>query len=288
MRCSQKSARDSSLRAMDANSYLVTELIHVGLNRREARWLVEEFSPKDHEGITAMRAAAQRRLEGEPIQYVLGHWPFRSLDLDLDARVLIPRPETEELVGLAFDELMKRRLKEPFIVDLGCGSGAIGLSLLFELRQLGVRARLVAVDSSPDALDVTRANATKHGLDDVTTVQSSWFDDLDPWLRGSVDMIVANPPYVGGAEFATLDPVLGYEPFAALVSGDTDHADGFSDLQEIIGQACPWLVANGLLICEHGNMHREAVLQAAQRAMFSNVQDLDDMFGNPRFLIAKR
>ncbi len=272
---------------MDANSYLVTELIHAGLNRREARWLVEEFSPTSDESITAMRAAAQRRLDGEPIQYVLGHWPFRSLDLDLDSRVLIPRPETEELVGLAFDELMTRRFKEPLIVDLGCGSGAIGLSLLFELRQQGVRARLVAVDASRDALDVTRTNAAKHGLD-VTTVHSSWFDDLDPSLAGRVDLIVANPPYVGAAEFATLDPVLAYEPLAALVSKDTELADGFADLQLIIGQSCPWLVENGLLICEHGNMQREAVLQAARQAMFSHVQDLDDMFGNPRFLIAKR
>jgi release factor glutamine methyltransferase len=273
---------------MDANSYLVTELIDAGLNRREARWLVEEFSPSDEAGLTAMRAAAARRLEGEPIQYVLGHWPFRSLDLDLDARVLIPRPETEELVGLAFDELMKRRVKEPLIVDLGCGSGAIGLSLLFELRQLGVHARLVAVDASSDALDVTRANATKHRLEGVTTVHSSWFDALDPSLRGCVDLVVANPPYVSASEFATLDPVLGYEPFKALVSKDTDWADGFSDLQVIIGQSCPWLVANGLLICEHGNMHREAALQAAQGATYSNVLDLDDMFGNPRFLIAQR
>jgi release factor glutamine methyltransferase len=272
---------------MDANSYLVNELIHAGLNRREARWLVEEFSPSDPEGIAAMRAAAQRRLDGEPIQYVLGHWPFRSLDLDLDPRVLIPRPETEELVGHAFDELMQRRLKEPLIVDLGCGSGAIGLSLLYELRQLGVNATLVAVDSSRDALDVTHANAAKHDLE-VTTVHSSWFEALDETLRGRVDLIVANPPYVGVAEFATLDPVLDYEPFAALVSEDTKHAQGFRDLQVIIGQSFSWLVANGLLICEHGNMQRAAVLQSAQDAMFADVQDLDDMFGNPRFLIAKR
>lgn len=273
---------------MDTNSYLVTELINAGLNRREARWLVEEFSPQNHESMAAMRAAAQRRLDGEPIQYVLGHWPFRSLDLDLDSRVLIPRPETEELVGLAFDELMQRRLTDPLIVDLGCGSGAIGLSLLFELRQLGVHASLVAVDASSDALEVTRANATKHSLDGVTTVRSTWFEDLDPSLRGRVDLIVANPPYVGAAEFATLDPILGYEPFGALVADDTPRAAGFADLEVIIGQSCPWLVANGLLICEHGNMHRAAVLQAAQDAMFADAQDLDDMFGNPRFLIAKR
>jgi release factor glutamine methyltransferase len=273
---------------MDAKSYLVTELIDAGLNRREARWLVEEFSPSDHETIDALRAAARRRLDGEPIQYVLGHWPFRSLDLDLDPRVLIPRPETEELVGLAFDELMQRRLKDPLIVDLGCGSGAIGLSLLFELRQMGVDATLVAVDSSLDALEVTRANAAKHALEDVTTVHSSWFEGLDESLLGRVDLIVANPPYVGATEFATLDPVLGYEPFAALVAEDTPIAQGFLDLEVIIGQSSPWLVANGLLICEHGNMHRPAVLQAAHDAMFTDIQDLDDMFGNPRFLIAKR
>jgi release factor glutamine methyltransferase len=272
---------------MDANSYLVTELIDAGLNRREARWLVEEFSPESPEAIEAMRTAAQRRLDGEPMQYVLGHWPFRSLDLNLDSRVLIPRPETEELVGLAFDELMRRRLPELVIVDLGCGSGAIGLSLLFELRQLGVHANLVAVDSSRDALDVTQANALKHDLE-VATVHSSWFDNLDRSLLGHVDLIVANPPYVSAAEFATLDPVLGYEPFAALVSRDTARADGFHDLEVIIGQSCPWLVANGLLICEHGNMHRPAVLQAARDAMFLDVRDLDDMFGNPRFLLARR
>jgi release factor glutamine methyltransferase len=273
---------------MDVNSHLVTELIDAGLNRREARWLVEEFSPPSPESIAAMRAAAQRRLRGEPIQYVLGHWPFRSLDLDLDARVLIPRPETEELVGLAFDELMKRNVSEPLIVDLGCGSGAIGLSLLYELRRLDVLASLVAVDSSSDALDVTRANAKKHGLDGVTTVHSSWFDALDTSLLGHVDLIVANPPYVGASEFATLDPVLGYEPFSALVAQDTAHIEGFADLEVIIGQACPWLVAGGLLICEHGNMHRPAVLQAARDALYLEVDDLDDMFGNPRFLVARR
>ena len=237
-----------------------------------------------------MRAAAQRRLDGEPIQYVLGHWPFRSLDLDLDTRVLIPRPETEELVGLAFDELMQRRLTDPLIVDLGCGSGAIGLSLLFELRQTGrARQRSSRSTRRVDALEVTRANAAKHDLDGVTTVHSSWFDDLDPSLARS-----RRPDRRQSAlrrrrrEFATLDPVLGYEPFGALVVEDTPRADGFSDLEVIIGQSCPWLVANGLLICEHGNMHRAAVLQAAQDAMFADVQDLDDMFGNPRFLIAKR
>jgi release factor glutamine methyltransferase len=134
---------------------------------------------------------------------------------------------------------------------------------------------------------VTQANALKHDLE-VATVHSSWFDNLDRSLLGHVDLIVANPPYVSAAEFATLDPVLGYEPFAALVSRDTARADGFHDLEVIIGQSCPWLVANGLLICEHGNMHRPAVLQAARDAMFLDVRDLDDMFGNPRFLLARR
>jgi release factor glutamine methyltransferase len=273
---------------MDAKANLVTELIDAGLNRREARWLVEEFSPDDATSLAAVRVAARRRLDGEPIQYVLGHWPFRSLDLDLDSRVLIPRPETEELVGLAFDELMKRATPSPTILDLGCGSGAIGLSLVHELRQLDVTATLIAVDASSDALAVTRANAVKNSIAGVTTVQSSWFDELDRSLLGRIDLVVANPPYVGAAEFETLDPILGYEPLAALVSKDTSSGEGFFDLEQIIGQSSQWLSANGLLICEHGNMHRAAVLEAAHQAFFGDVRDLDDMFGNPRFLVAKR
>jgi release factor glutamine methyltransferase len=273
----------------DVNSYLVTELIGAGLNRREARWLIEEYMPGgDHEAITALRTAAQRRLNGEPLQYIIGHWPFRSLDLDVDPRVLIPRPESEELVGVALGELAASGVTAPVILDLGCGSGAIGLSLLHELNARGVGASVICVDESTDALTVAKRNALKHKLTAVSFVHSSWFDALDTSLRGRVDLIVANPPYIGAEQFATLDPVLAYEPLGALVAPDASGVSGFSDLEVIIGGASNWLVENGLLICEHGDMHRTAVLGSAREAGLRDVRDLDDMFGNPRFLVARR
>ena len=274
---------------MDANSYLVSELIDAGLNRREARWLVEEFmADPDHEAIAALRAAADRRLSGEPLQYVIGHWPFRTLDLDLDARVLIPRPETEELVGVALAELALGNVVAPLIMDLGCGSGAIGLALLHELSERGVGATLVAVDESPEAIAVAKQNAVKHQLRAVSFVESSWFGSLDQSLRGRFDLIVSNPPYVGADEFASLDPVLGYEPIGALVAEDTDGSAGFSDLALIINGARAWLAPQGVLICEHGNMQREVVVATAKEVGFSWVGDLDDMAGQPRILVARR
>jgi release factor glutamine methyltransferase len=242
----------------------------------------------DHEAIAALRTAAQRRLNDEPLQYVIGHWPFRSLDLDVDPRVLIPRPETEELVGVALDELAASDVSAPVILDLGCGSGAIGLSLLAELNARGVGATVICVDESVDALAVAKRNALKHRLTAVSFVHSSWFDALDDSLRGRVDLIVANPPYIGAEQFATLDPVLAHEPLGALVAPDASGVSGFSDLEEIIGGASTWLVDNGLLICEHGDMHRHAVLGSARDAGLRDVRDLDDMFGNPRFLVARR
>jgi release factor glutamine methyltransferase len=273
----------------DVNAELVNELVDAGLDRREARWLVEEFVPGgDPDAAPAVRAAAQRRLSGEPLQYVLGHWPFRSLDLDVDERALIPRPETEELVDVALQELASSDVAAPLIVDLGCGSGAIGLSLLDELRQRGVAGTLVAVDESLAALALARRNALKHHLQAVSFVQSSWFESLDPSLRSHVDLIVANPPYVSARDFDALDPVLRYEPLGALVSPDANGVPGFDDAEIIIREAPTWLAPGGALVLEHSDTHREAVLAAAFAARFAHAQDLDDVAGHPRVLVARR
>ena len=289
MRCSLKSVHANWPRVTDVNSELVTELIGLGLERHEARWLVEEFVPgADLDAVPALRLAAQRRLNGEPLQYIIGHWPFRSLDLDVDSRVLIPRPETEELVDYALQELARVGAIAPVILDLGCGSGAIGLSLLFELRERGIAATLVCVDESQDALSVAKRNAIKHQLVAVSFVESSWFNNVDRSLRGHIDLIVSNPPYVGEVEFETLDAVLRHEPLGALVAPSAQGVEGFSDLEEIIAEAPEWLCATGVLICEHGNMHREIALKNAYEAGFSDVYDYDDLAGHPRVLVARR
>lgn len=273
----------------DVNDEFVAELVAAGVERREARWLVEEFVPGgDAEAAIALRRAAARRLDGEPLQYIIGHWPFRELDLDVDERVLIPRPESEELVDIALKELAVTGVDAPTIVDLGTGSGAIGLSLLSELAQRGIAATLIAIDESLDALDVARRNAVKHHLYAASFVQSSWFSSLDDSLRGRIDLIVANPPYVGATEFTTLDPVLRHEPYGAIVAGDASGVPGFSDLETIIDEAPQWLSANGVLVCEHSSIHREAALGLARSVGFREVEDHSDMAGLPRVLVARR
>lgn len=273
----------------NVNHEFLLELVEDGIDRREARWLVQEFVPgADPEAHQALRAAATRRLNGEPLQYILGHWPFRNLDLDVDPRALIPRPETEELVSVALEELAFAGVLAPLIVDLGTGSGAIGLSLVSELSARGVAATLIAVDASSDALALARQNARKHRLDAVSFVHSFWFGSLDTSLRGRVDLIVANPPYVGEGDFADLDPVLRHEPRGAIVAADARGVAGFADLDTVISEAHAWLSAKGALVCEHGEAQRGAVLELAQAVGYRLVQDRDDLAGRPRIMVARR
>jgi release factor glutamine methyltransferase len=276
-------------RVTGVNAEFITELVDAGIDRREARWLVQEFVPgSEREAHDALLAAAARRLNGEPLQYIIGHWPFRSLDLDVDERALIPRPETEELVDVALRELATGAVAAPLIVDLGTGSGAIGLSLMSELLTRGVSASLIAVDESSDTLALARQNARKHHLDAVSFVHSSWFNSLDESLRGRVDLIVANPPYIGEAEFADLDPVLRHEPHGALVADDARGVQGFADVDLIIREAFTWLAPHGALICEHSDTHRRYVLELAKQVGYQWIHDLDDLAGQPRILVARR
>lgn len=277
----------------DVNPSSLTELVALGIERHEARWLLEEFASPGDADPAALRAALHRRLAGEPLQYVMGHWPFRALDLDVDPRVLIPRPETEELVDVALGELsgmveVSSGAVAPLILDLGCGSGALGLSVLDELRSRGLVGALIALDESPDALDVARANARKHSLTSVSFVLSSWFEALDPTLRGRVDLIVANPPYVSEREMPGLDPVLLFEPRGALVSPDAEGIEGFEDLGVIVREAREWLRPGGSLVIEHGERQREPLVALAGEMGYTGVRDLDDVRGRPRMFVARR
>lgn len=260
------------------------DVVAAGVERREARWLLEEFGGD----VARLAAAVERRRRGEPLQYIVGHWPFRGLDLDLDRRVLIPRPETEELVGVALDELAARRVAAPTLLDLGCGSGAIGLSLVSELAARGVRATLVALDVSPGALAVARRNARKHALTSVSFLEGSWYEALDASLAARFDLIVANPPYVGVVEYRDLDPVIAHEPRGALVAADARGVPGLADLVRVVEGAPHWLVAGGALVVEHGDRHREALRRVAAGAGLRDLVDHDDLAGKPRILVAHR
>jgi release factor glutamine methyltransferase len=288
MRCWPTNAPDNWPRVAETSFDPIAELVALGIERREARWLIEEFLPGGLvDEMPVVRAAAQRRLNGEPLQYIIGHWPFRSLDLDVDPRVLIPRPETEELVDVALSTLAHGS-RAPLIVDLGCGSGAIGLSLLAELAARGVVATLVAVDESTDALAVAKRNALKHRLLSTSFVHSSWFDSLDPSLRGHIDLIVTNPPYIGEEEFATLDPVLSFEPLGALVAPDEGGTQGFADIAHILNEALSWLTPGGALVLEHGADQRDATLRHAREVGWVECEDLDDLSGRARMFVGRR
>ena len=201
---------------------------------REAGWIVDHALAGSGDPETARasaRSLADRRAAGEPLQYVLGTWSFRHLELAVDRRVLIPRPETEQVVEVALDELARITSTRSadagslICVDLGTGSGAIALALASEGASSGPALEVWATDASPDALDVARANAGSLASTDpaaasrVTFAEGSWFEALPEGLARRVDLVVANPPYVAEEEYADLDrSVRDWEPRAALVA----------------------------------------------------------------------
>jgi release factor glutamine methyltransferase len=223
---------------------------------REARWITEDIldaSGSDYRdlldtlatvrGVSKLDHLVGRRLKGEPIQYVLGHWPFRFLDLLVDERVLIPRPETEVVAELALAELRRTAPDGGVAVDLGTGSGAIGLSLATEHPGTAV----VLTDASADALAVARANLAGLGMaaSSVQICEGEWFAALPERLRSACDVIVSNPPYV--TDDADLpQSVEGWEPRSALRAG----ADGLDDIRQLIAGARDWLKPTGALIME--------------------------------------
>lgn len=260
----------------------------MGLESREARWIIEEFVPaNDPDFVNAAVVAAQRRLSGEPLQYVIGHWPFRSLDLDVDPRVLIPRPETEELVDHVLHELAQLDVSAPLVADLGTGSGALMLSIISELRDRGIPATGVAVDASTDALAVARRNALKHRIVSVSMVASSWWSDVDDSLRGRFDVVVSNPPYIGSAEMPALDASLQFEPMSALVAPDARGIHGLADIEHIIRTTVDWLAPEGVLLLEHGFAQGPAAREIAVESGYRAIRTEQDVAGHDRFLIAK-
>ncbi len=272
---------------MAARTDFVERLVERGIARHEARWLVKEFAVGgDDASWPAVEVAATRRLSGEPLQYIIGHWPFCTLDLDVDPRVLIPRPETEELVGHALAALAKADWRTPMVADLGCGSGAIGLALLAGLADRGVLGTLLAIDESTDALEVAKSNAKKNQLLAATFIHSSWWRDVDPAWRGRIAIVTSNPPYVGADEMVSLQRELEYEPLSALVSPDAAGIVGFADVLEIIDSSRQWLARHGVLFIEHHEAHGEAARSAALDAGYVDVMTHRDLAGKDRILEA--
>ena len=262
---------------------------------REARWIVERASGWEGgalwshlDDMVPTRAVAffdgmvERRRAGEPLQYVLGRWGFRRLDLYLDRRVLIPRPETEMVVQVALAELSSLGARKPTVVDLGTGSGAIGLSVAVEVPS----SEVWAVDRSAGAVSVARANlagAATFIAPRVRVLEGSWCDPLPSTLRGRVHLVVSNASYVGDRE-ALPSQVADWEPAEALRSGPT----GLEDVDRIVKEAPSWLVADGgVLVVEIAPAHAAVVLDLTRYAGFSSFEVRRDLADRDRMLVAR-
>ncbi len=281
----------------------------------EARWVVEQAVGGGANAVVLAGRAATvgtevaddvsamvaRRLAGEPLQYVLGTWAFRNLELAVDPRVLIPRPETEVVVGHALAELARAAADDPtagtgtdpvVAVDLGTGSGAIALALAVE-GGAGLSGRALqvwAVDESPEALAVAAANdrsvrAAHPGAAPVHLVQGDWFDALPRELVGRITLVVANPPYVSETEWTALDPeVRDYEPRRALVGGPV----GTEAVDHVVAAACRWLAPWGVLVVELAPHQADDAALHALAGGFDGVLVRPDLAGRSRALIARR
>ena len=265
-----------------------------GLDR--SRW----SEPAPAVGRPRLNALVERRLAGEPLQYVLGRWSFRGLDLLVDPRVLIPRPETEVVAEVAIAEARRpgRRgdgaavSNAPAqdgggpcpVADLGTGSGALALALAAEVPG----AEVWATDVSPAALEVARANVAAIGSTAASRVhfaEGMWYEALPARLQGRLRVIVSNPPYVTEAEFAGLPAeVRDHEPTGALVAGPT----GRECLDHLVAGGLDWLEPGGSLVLELAPGQAAPMAAAAEEAGYDAVAIHPDLAGRSRVLVARR
>lgn len=228
--------------------------------------------PLSVEERDTLRESLRRRGAGEPLQYVTGEVGFRHIILRTAKGVLIPRPETEMLVELVLERI--KGIEQPRILEVGCGTGCIALSLAKEAG-----AQVTATDISPDAVACATRNVEALELGEhVQIVETDCVDGIE----GPFDVLVSNPPYIPTAVMEELDEeVVGYEPHLALDGG----ADGLDFFDRLIEAAPSLLVPGGLFAFE---LHETCLEEAARRANnagFCNVQIVDDLTGKRRFLI---
>lgn len=242
-------------------------LLHaLGRAPHDRAWLLAHDTDALSDAAWAMLAPQlSRRLAGEPVAYLLGEKEFHGLSLQVDARVLVPRPDTETLVDWALQCLGGH--EAPRVLDLGTGSGAIALAL----QHARPDAQVDAVDASADALAVAEANARRLGLP-VRFSQASWLDGA----AGGYTVIASNPPYIAAGDPHL--PALRHEPSAALVAG----ADGLDDIRQIVRNAPSHLADGGWLLLEHGHDQALAVRQLLETRGFAEVQSRDDLAGIQR------
>jgi release factor glutamine methyltransferase len=262
--------------------------------RREAGSLVSHATGRDRaflithadetltpDELSALRAAVARRAAGEPLQYITGRQEFYGLEFEVNADVLIPRPETELLVESALELL--RDADAPLVCDVGTGSGCVAVALLHERRD----ARVYALDLSPAALRVAVRNAERHGVRGrMTPLISDCFDALRTSEHKGVrfQMIVSNPPYVAEDELDGLQrEVREHEPRLALTPG----GDGLSIIRRLVEEAPRFLVPRGHLLLEIGFQQHAAVASLIDPRVWTLLDIRRDLQGIPRTVVLR-
>jgi release factor glutamine methyltransferase len=235
----------------------------LGMGRSELALEGERVVPHDH--AAALEGLVARREQREPLAYVLGEWGFRRLTLNVDSRVLVPRPETEVVVERCLARI--EGLSEPLVLDVGTGSGAIALALADEHPG----ARVTGIDASPGALEVAASNAARTGLS-MDFRQRDLFGGLPegPW-----DLVVSNPPYVLPQDLASLEPeVREWEPREALV--------GVGATEAVARGALAVLRPGGALVLEVADGAAEGVVCLLRDLGYADVGATLDLAGRDR------
>jgi release factor glutamine methyltransferase len=267
---------EKELSFISDSSLLDTEII-LSFVMRQTREYVRahdevRLSPAEE---NSFRKFFERRKLGEPIAYIVGKCFFWDFELIANSSVLIPRPETERLVELAIELVMKNQRRN-CIADLGTGSGAIAIALARAFKNSFVHA----VDISEDALAVARLNANNLDVENIEFHKGSWFDGL-PGKR--FDLIVANPPYIKNGDDHLLKRELSYEPLNSLVSDDS----GYGALNKIIDQSPKFLRKDAWLLLEHGYNQQEKVLDRLKGNGYSSLIGYQDLSGVDRVVVAR-
>ena len=276
----------------------------------DARWLLdgvtgidpyrtpERALPEEH--LDALQAAVARRVAREPLQLIVGSTDFRGLQLICRPRVFIPRPETEVVAGVAIAAATARRRRsareqpsDPVrLVDVCTGSGAIACCLAVEVAG----ALVIATDRDPAAVRLTEDNLARvregqAGVpgfapgSDAEVVRGELLDGLDPALRGHLDVVVANPPYLPASDRTTWEPeVADHDPDAALVGGP----DGHEVVDALLHLAVVWLAPGGAVVVEIDERRAAEAVEVARRVGLVDVEVVDDLTGTPRCVVAKR
>lgn len=256
-------ARGRGLARLDA------QLLVAHATGRSRAWLIAHGDAKLDAG-TSIRLAdlVERRAQGEPLAYLVGEKEFHGLALHVDARVLVPRPETELLVDWALECLQQAAGAPARVIDLGTGSGAIAIALKSKVPT----AEVTATDLSDGALAVAQVNARRHGLD-LRFATGRWWEAV---AGSRFSLAVSNPPYIAGTD-PHLD-ALRHEPQSALTPG----ASGLEALSEIVEGAAARLDPDGWLLLEHGHDQAEAVREMLARRGFAAIETRRDLAGVPR------